>query len=119
MPPAHDLVAAYQLADIVVCPSLVPEGFGRVVAEAQAMKKPVVVSAHGAAPEVIVEGITGWSTPPGDSHALAHVLDQILSFPQKRLEGIGEKGRARVKEHYDQKIMESKTIAVYKELLGG
>ncbi len=118
IPPAHDLPAAYQLADIVVCPSLAPEGFGRVVAEAQAMKKPVVVSAHGAAQEVIEEGITGWEAPPGNSHALAHVLDKIMTFPQKRLDEIGEKGRVRIKEKYDQKIMESKTISIYKELLG-
>jgi glycosyltransferase involved in cell wall biosynthesis len=117
MPPCPDLPAAYQLADIVVCPSLVPEGFGRVVAEAQAMKKPVVVSNHGAARDVIEEEVTGWATPPGDPISLAQALDKILNFSPARLKEIGEKGRARVKAYYSTDVMGSKTIAVYKEFL--
>ena len=44
----HDMPAAYRLADVVVQPSLVPEGFGRVAVEAQAMGVPVVASDTGA-----------------------------------------------------------------------
>ncbi len=115
--PCADLPAAYQLADVIVCPSLLPEGFGRVVAEAQAMKKPVIVSNHGAAREVIEDGVTGWATPPGDAEALAHVLDEVLSLPPEQLKAIGDAGRARVEAYYSDEIMGSKTIAVYKELL--
>lgn len=117
MPPCPDVPAAYQLAEIVVCPSLTEEGFGRVVAEAQAMKKPIIVSGHGAAPEVIEEGVTGWSFPPGDPQALAQKLDEVLNLSQKKFESIGEKGRARVLAHYSTERMGSKTIDVYKELL--
>lgn len=116
-PPAPDLPAAYQLADIVLCPSRIPEGFGRVVAEAQAMKKPIIVSAHGAAPEVIKEGLTGWSFPPENAQALAQVLEGALALPPEKLAEMGEKGRERVKEKYDQCLMETKTIEVYRELL--
>ena len=115
--PCSDLPAAYQLADVIVCPSLLPEGFGRVIAEAQAMKKPIVVSNHGAAPEVIEEGITGWSIAPGDVDGFARVLDDILEFSPARLKDIGEKGRERVEMYYSREGMGSKTIAVYKELL--
>ncbi len=119
MPPCPDVPAAYQLADVVVCPSLTEEGFGRVVAEAQAMKKPIIVSGHGAALEVIEEGVTGWSFSPGDPEALAQKLDQVLNLSQKERQDIGEKGRARVLAHYSTEIMGSKTIDVYKELLVG
>jgi glycosyltransferase involved in cell wall biosynthesis len=119
MPPCPDVPAAYQLADVIVCPSLAEEGFGRVVAEAQAMKKPIIVSGHGAAPEVIEEGVTGWSFTPGDPVAFSQKLDEVLNLSPKELETIGEKGRARVLTHYSTEIMGSKTIDVYKELLEG
>ncbi len=115
--PCHDLPAAYQLADVIVCPSLSPEGFGRVIAEAQAMKKPIIVSNHGAAPEVIEDGVTGWATPPGDAEALAQALEDVLALSPARLKDIGEKGRRRVEAYYSRDMMGSKTIAVYKELL--
>lgn len=116
-PPSPDLPATYRLADFILCPSAVPEGFGRVVAEAQAMGKPVIVSAHGAAPEVIEEGVTGWSFPPNDPKALACLLERLLSFSPHQLKEIGEKGGTRVKTLYDQRVMEEKTMAVYNELL--
>lgn len=117
VPPASDLPAAYLLADLVLCPSLVPEGFGRVVAEAEAMKKPVIVSAHGASPEVIKENVTGWSVAPGDAHALSYQIGEALNLSPKVLKEIGEKGRMYVQEKYDQRLMESQTIALYEDLL--
>ena len=45
--PRH--AAAYMLADVVVSASTEPEGFGRVIVEAQAMGRPVIATAHGGA----------------------------------------------------------------------
>ena len=117
MPPCPDLPAAYKLSDIILCPSLVPEGFGRLMAEAQAMKKPIIASNHGAAREVIKDCITGWLTPPGDPEALAQALDNALDLPQEQLDKMGDKGRQHVKAFFSKESMSSKTIAVYEELL--
>jgi len=117
MPHCTDIAVAYQLADMIVCPSLAPEGFGRLMAEAQAMKKPIIASNHGAASEVIEAGVTGWLTPPGDSIALAKAIDYALDLPKKSLEEMGEKGRTRVKTYFSKESMSSKTIALYQELL--
>ena len=56
--PGHceDMPAAYMAADIAVAPSLEPEAFGRTAVEPQAMRRPVVAAAHGAALETVVEG---------------------------------------------------------------
>jgi len=115
--PFPDLPTAYKLADIILCPSLAPEGFGRVMAEAQAMKKPIVASDHGAACELIEEGVTGLRTPPGDPEALALALDTLLDVSPTRLQAMGEKGRARANAYYSEKDMKSKTIELYKECL--
>lgn len=117
LPPCPDVPAAYALADIIVCPSLVPEGFGRIMAESQAMKKPIIASDHGAAAEIIDPGLTGWLTPPGDAAALAQTLDKGLQLSQDRLEAMGEIGRERIKSYFSKECMASKTINVYKEFL--
>jgi glycosyltransferase involved in cell wall biosynthesis len=116
-PPCPDIPAAYQLADIITCPSLVPEGFGRLMAESQAMKKPIIASDSGAASEVIDPGITGWLVPPGDPAALAEALDRALLLSHDRLEAMGIIGRQRVQSYFSKEHMASKTIDVYKEFL--
>ncbi|MDP9196470.1 MAG: glycosyltransferase family 4 protein, partial [Pseudomonadota bacterium] len=75
-----DMPAAFMLAHVVVSASTGPEAFGRVIAEAQAMGKPVVVTSHGAVRETVVEGQTGWVVPPGDPDALAQALNEALSM---------------------------------------
>jgi glycosyltransferase involved in cell wall biosynthesis len=117
MPPCSDIAVAYQVADMIVCPSLVPEGFGRLMTEAQAMKKPIIASDHGAAREVIADRGTGWLTPPGDARALAHAIDYAFNLPQKSIDEMGTKGRARVEAYFSKEAMSSKTIALYQELL--
>jgi glycosyltransferase involved in cell wall biosynthesis len=47
------------------------EAFGLVNVEAMAMAKPVVAFAHGALPEIVVDGHTGLLVQPGDEDALA------------------------------------------------
>ena len=116
-PPCPDIPAAYELADVIVCPSLVPEGFGRLMAEAQAMKKPIIASDMGAASEVIDSGITGWLVPPDNSAALAEALDRVLQLPSARLEELGILGRKRVESMFSKENMWGKTINVYKEIL--
>lgn len=116
-PPCPDIPAAYELADIIVCPSLVPEGFGRLMAESQAMEKPIIASAHGAAGEVIEAGVTGWLIPPNDPEALALALDQGFQLPHDQLKAMGKKGRERIKSFFSKEYMASKTIDVYKEFL--
>ena len=48
-----DMPAAYKLSDIVVSPAEKPEGFGRIIIEAQAMQRPIIASAHGGSVELI------------------------------------------------------------------
>ena len=52
----NDMPAAYMLSDVVVSASNEPEGFGRIIIEAQAMGRPVVATDHGGARETILPG---------------------------------------------------------------
>lgn len=116
-PPCPDIPAAYKMADMIVCPSLVPEGFGRLMAESQAMQKPIIASHHGASSEIIEPEQTGWLIPPNDAAALAKALDEWLDLPQERLDAMGQQGRKRIETYFSQENMASKTIDVYKEFL--
>jgi len=112
-----DMPAALALASIVVNASTEPEAFGRVVIEAQAMARPVIVADHGAAPETVREGETGWRVKPGDEAALAAALDQAFSLPPPARAAIGAGARASVIGSYSLTAMQGAMVAVYRELL--
>ncbi len=68
----------------VVAPSIWPEPFGIVVAEALAAGRPVVGSAVGAIPELVRDRREGLLVPPGDVAALTRALDRICGDEQLR-----------------------------------
>jgi glycosyltransferase involved in cell wall biosynthesis len=112
-----DMPAALMLADVVACPSLKPEPFGRTVIEAQAACRLVIVADHGGAAETVAD-CTGWRVPPGDAAALAAAITRALSLPPEDRAAIGEAARAHVIAHYTVQAMQQATLAVYRELLG-
>jgi glycosyltransferase involved in cell wall biosynthesis len=72
-----DIPEIMRALDVLVVPSLT-EGFGRVIAEANAVGTPVVATAVGGIPEVIEDGITGVLVPPGDVPAMAAAVRRVL-----------------------------------------
>jgi len=113
----RDMPAAYMLADVVVSASTSPEGFGRVVVEAQAMGRPVVATSHGGARETVVPGSTGWLVPPGDPRALADGLAEALKLgPEERL-AHAARAIEHVRRNFDTATMASRTLDVYEEVL--
>jgi glycosyltransferase involved in cell wall biosynthesis len=113
----HDMPAAYMLADVVVSASTDPEGFGRIIVEAQAMGRPVVATDHGGARETIVPGVTGWLVPPNDPVALGAAIAAALSLAPADRSLLARRAMAHVAEHFTREQMCAKTIAVYEELL--
>ena len=113
----RDMPAAYMLADVVVSASTSPEGFGRVVVEAQAMGRPVVATNHGGARETVVHGSTGWLVPPGDARALAEAVAEALKLgPEERL-AHAARAIAHVRRNFDTATMAARTLDVYEEVL--
>ena len=112
-----DWAALYTLADVVVVPSLVPEGFGLVIAEAQALGGIVAASNHGGAKEQIVADKTGFLFSPGDSHDLARALHKALQMSAHNRLTMSEAASARALRLYRLENMQQQTIRVYRELL--
>jgi glycosyltransferase involved in cell wall biosynthesis len=112
-----DMPAAYLAAGLVLAPSIRPEAFGRVAAEASAMERPVIVSDHGGARETVVEYETGTRAEPGSAPALAGALRAILSLGPDARAAIGREGRAHVARHFSKRGLQAATLSVYKRLL--
>lgn len=114
-----DMAAAYMLSTVVVSASREPEAFGRVIVEAQAMGKPVIITSIGAWQETVLPGQTAWVVPPDDADALALALAEALSMSTEQRQAIGARAQAFVAERYTKQRMCADTLAVYSELLGG
>ncbi|MEE8445414.1 MAG: glycosyltransferase family 4 protein [Alphaproteobacteria bacterium] len=113
----RDMAAAYKIADIVISASTDPEAFGRITAEAQAMGKPVIASDHGASPELVVPGETGWLVTPGDPVALAKALETVLALNTQARESLAHKAMARVRDRFTTARMCAETLDIYNEIL--
>ncbi len=113
----RDMPAAFMLADVVVSASTDAEAFGRVIIEAQAMGRPVIVTDHGAARETVIEGETGWLVPPGDASALVAALSEALAIKPDAREAMAARTIAQVRQDYTRELMCDRTLSVYEELL--
>ncbi|MGB2628883.1 MAG: glycosyltransferase [Candidatus Acidiferrum sp.] len=111
-----ELSACYAAADIFALPSR-GEGFGFVYLEAMARSKPVIGGAHGGAPEVIQDGVTGYLVQHGDSVQLATSVDAILSNPDLARQ-MGERGRERVDREFRFPVFAKSFKKILKELCG-
>ena len=112
-----DMPALYKAADVVVAPSIEPEAFGRVAVEAQAMRRPVIVSDHGGQRETVLHKQTGWRTPPGEVDALAQAVGEALTLSEAKRAKMGAAGRAYVLERFTLGQLQTATLAVYADLL--
>ncbi len=86
------LYAAYASADLFVFPSSM-ETFGLVVTEAMAAGLGVVASRVGGVPDVIDEGVTGYTFAPGDVGSLVEGVRRAVSDPN-HLRAMGQRARA-------------------------
>lgn len=111
-----DMPAAYMLSDVVVSASTDPEAFGRVIAESQAMGRPVVVADHGGATEQVLAGQTGWRFAPGDPDAFADALETALDLDADRRAALAARAAAHVREHYSKTGMCAATLRIYAAL---
>jgi glycosyltransferase involved in cell wall biosynthesis len=113
----NDMPAALMLADVVVSASNRPEGFGRVIVEAQAMGRPVVATDHGGARETILPNETGWLVPPGDIRALAGAIAEALALSRDERAVLAGRAIAHVRAGFGIERMCAETLAVYREIL--
>lgn len=110
-----DVQPALVAMDVFVHPGD-PEPFGLVNIEAMAMAKPVTAFAHGALPEIVIDGETGLLVQPDDIDGLATAVLDLLHQPEKARDW-GRNGRLRVEAHFSISHYMTKLDALYRTLL--
>jgi glycogen synthase len=123
-----DVRQLYSHASLFVCPS-VYEPFGIINLEAMACETPVVASAVGGIPEVVVDGETGVLVPlqlsaddpmsPTDPEAyardLADAVNRLMADAPLRAR-MGAAGRRRAIESFSWSSIADETVALYRSL---
>ena len=111
-----DIAEIMRGLDLFVLPSQA-EGISNTILEAMATGLPVVATAVGGNPELVVDGQTGRLVPSNDAEVMARALAEYLDRPdQTRLHG--EAGLRRVHEQFSLDNMVGRYLAVYDDLLG-
>lgn len=105
----------YNSTNIVVFPSVVPETFGRVAAEAMAAGKLVIASNVGGIPEIVQHKDTGILAEPKNPKQIADAVKYLLGNPDVARE-MGKRGKELVKKRYSPSIIAKKYLEVYERL---
>ncbi len=113
-----DARASMACCDVIVMPS-VNETLGLVLIEAMQMGVPVIGTNAGGVREIIANGETGLTYPPGNEAELTRCLARLATDPQLAA-GLGRAGQAFAQEHYDpdrhldrlEKILSSAKAAI-------
>ena len=103
--------------DVLVHTPTAPEPFGRVLAEAMAVGRPVVASRCGGIPEVIEDQVTGLLVTPGDVAGFRSAVARLLEEPQLRAT-LGRQGRQRAESLFGVDAHVDKIVGVYRDIIG-
>lgn len=109
------VMAAWSRCTLALIPSRWAEPFGMVALEAMACGRPIVAAASGALAEIVVDGVTGVLTPPGDAAALQQAMQALLADPVRR-QALGAAGQERL-EQYRAGAVVGRIERVYAQLL--
>ena len=129
--PQSHVVPLYTHASVFICPSIY-EPFGIINLEAMACGTPVVASAVGGIPEVVVSGETGMLVPfkaigPANpeprnavrfSQDLAGAVNFLMGSPDI-LNKMKNKAQERVEKYFSWRAIAAQTMEFYKSLVRG
>jgi glycosyltransferase involved in cell wall biosynthesis len=111
-----DIIEEMNSVDVVVLPSLLVEGFPRVVIEAMAMGKIAIASDHPSCREALGEALQKFIVGVGDAESLAALLGFIYAHADET-EGVRSLMRKRAQECFDIKAITKQIESVYEELI--
>jgi colanic acid/amylovoran biosynthesis glycosyltransferase len=118
---SETLERLYSQAHLFIHPSITSsdgnqEGQGVVLLEAQAYGIPVIATRHGAFPDSLLDGQSGFLVPEKDVEALADKIEFLIANPQMWPQ-LGRTGRRFIEEQFDAAILNKRLEEIYAELL--
>jgi glycosyltransferase involved in cell wall biosynthesis len=113
--PYDELPAYYAACDVVVLPSW-SEGLARTLMEASLAAKPIVATDVGGAPDIVVDGATGYLVPVNNDEQLAARVKELLQDDRKAQQ-MGAKGYQRAADLFDFKANTERLIATWEAMI--
>jgi len=112
----EELKAAYYCSDLVTTPSLCLDTFNLINLEAMVCQKPVVTTCFGGAPEVVINGETGYIVNPLNIRMMADRIIDLLKDSEKAKQ-FGQSGYQRAKEEFDLSKQAEKYLTYFKQFI--
>ncbi len=112
-----DWPAAFWLANVVVAPNEGPRGQNRELLAAQALGRPVIITAMGANEEMVQKHETAWIVPSGNASALARALREVTRLNTDQRVALAENARFFVEEHFPQADWFNGMMELYERLI--
>ncbi|MCM8803867.1 MAG: glycosyltransferase family 4 protein [Candidatus Omnitrophica bacterium] len=100
--------------DILVVPSIEPEGFGRVIVEGMVSGIPSIATNIGAVPEIIENGKTGFLVEPKNSLQIAECIEKLIKNHYLYIE-ISKNSQKESIKRFNLDKMVNETLKVYEE----
>lgn len=111
----EDVVREMQQAHILILSSQ-QEVLPTVLLEAQACQLPIIATRVGATDEAVLPNQSAFLVPPDDPNALAQTLRYLLQNPNLWPQ-MGQAGRRFVEENYDIRILNTRLLDIYRQLI--
>lgn len=111
---------AFTECDIFVLPAIRDskgdvEGLGVVLLEAMQYDRPVVASASGGIPDIVIDGETGLLTRPGDASSIVAAIERMLDSPGLR-DRLVDSARAHLASSFSWDRIIDDLVSVYEEV---
>jgi len=118
-----NLARHFASADLFVLASVIIERSGKrdvipnVLAEAMAMRLPVVATSVSGITELVTDGVSGRLVGPNDPAALARVIAELLDDPAQR-QRLAAEGAATVARMFDREVNIEELAALFRGAVG-
>jgi glycosyltransferase involved in cell wall biosynthesis len=104
-------------SDCIILPSY-REGISMILMESASMAKPLIATNVPGCKDLIDNGINGYLCQPKDSQDLANKIEMIINLNKENRDKMGQNGRIKMIENFDESIVINKYLNEIKNLIG-
>ena len=109
----------YKNCDIAVSSAILPETFGRVSIECEAMQKIFIGTAIGGTLETVIDKQTGFLIPHNNAEIFAKTIENILNLTDEERLKIGTEARKNVLNNFTIDVFYNKMKNLYFNIING